>query len=54
MMIIGVLIFSFAILIASYLVSKAGDFDQGKVSTYTALIGWGSLIFGLYIGRMAP
>lgn len=54
MMILGMLIFSFAIFTASYLISKAGDFDQGKVSTYITLIGWGSLIFGLYIGKMAP
>ena len=53
MMIAGVLIFSIAVFILSYLVSKPGEHDSGKLSTSITLIAWGSMIFGLFIARFA-
>lgn len=54
MMISGILIFSIAVIMVSFLVSKHGDHDRGKLSTMITLIAWGSMIFGLFIARLAP
>ncbi len=51
MMIVGVLAFSIAVFIVSYLISKARAFDTGKLAAYITLVAWGSMIVGLCISR---
>ena len=53
MMVFGVLVFAIAMFFISFLIGRTGEIDKGKAATYITIIAWGSLIFGLYIGRMA-
>ncbi len=53
MMIASVLIFSIAVFIVSYLISKARAFDAGKLAAYITLVAWGSMIVGLWISRFS-
>jgi hypothetical protein len=53
MMIVGVLAFSMAVFIVSYLISKAKTFDTGKLAAYITLVAWGSMIVGLCISRFS-
>jgi hypothetical protein len=53
-MVLGVLLFSVAAFVTSYAVAKARVFDQGKLSAVIALIAWSSMMFGLFISRLAP
>lgn len=53
MMVFGVLIFAIVTFFISFLIGRTGEIDKGKAATYITLIAWGSLIFGLYIGRTA-
>ena len=54
MMDLGVLLFSFAVFVTSYLVAKARMPDQGKLSAAIALIAWSSIIFGIFIATFTP
>lgn len=54
MLVFGVLVFAIVTFFVSFLIGRKGEFDKGKVATYITLIAWGSMIFGLYIGRIAP
>jgi hypothetical protein len=54
MLVFGVLVFAIVTFFVSFLIVRTGEFDKGKVATYITLIAWGSMIFGLYIGRIAP
>ena len=51
MMIVGVLAFSMAVFIVSYLISKAKTFDAGKLAATITLVAWGSMIVGICISR---
>ena len=53
MLIFGVLAFATVTFFVSFLIGRTGEFDKGKVATYITLIAWVSMIFGLYIGRIA-
>ncbi len=53
MLVFGVLVFAIITFFVSFLIGRTGEFDKGKVAAYIALIAWGSMIFGLYIGRIA-
>jgi len=53
MMIAGVLTFSIAVFIVSYLISKAQVLDAGKLAVSITLVAWGSMIVGLYISRFS-
>lgn len=53
MLIFGVLVFAIVTFFVSFLIGRTGECDKGKVGTYITLIAWGSMIFGLYIGRIA-
>ena len=52
MMAFSVLVFAIVTFFASFLIGRTGEMDRGKAATYITLIAWGSLIVGLYIGRM--
>ena len=52
MVIFSVLVFSMVTFFVSFMIGGTGEIDKGKRATYITLIAWGSLIFGLYIGRM--
>ena len=54
MLVFGVLVFAIVTFFVSFLIGRTGEFDKGKVATYITLIAWGSMTFGLYIGRIAP
>ena len=54
MMVLGVLLFSFAVFVTSYLVAKARMPDQGKLSATIALIAWSSMLFGILVSKFAP
>ena len=49
MMIIGVLVFSIAVFVISYLIGKSGNVDRGKLAAYIALLMWASFLWGLLI-----
>jgi uncharacterized membrane protein YedE/YeeE len=51
MLIFGVLAFAIVIFFLSFMLGKQNGLDHGKIATYLTLIAWGSLMFGLYIGR---
>ena len=53
MMVFSVLAFSIVTFFISFMIGRMGETDKGKAATFITLIAWGSLIFGLYIGRMA-
>ncbi len=53
MMIVGVLAFSMAVFIVSYLISKAKAFDTGKLAACITLVAWGSMIVGLCLSRFS-
>ena len=53
MIVIGVLIFSFVVLAASYGIAKAPRYDQGKLAAFLVLIAWGSMLFGMALARRA-
>ena len=53
MMIVGVLVFSAAVFIVSYRISKAKAFDTGKLAASITLVAWGSMIVGLCISRFS-
>jgi hypothetical protein len=53
MMVFSVLVFAVVTVFLSFLVGRAGETDKGKAATCITIIAWGSLIFGLYIGRVA-
>lgn len=53
MFVSGVLIFSLATFVISFLIGKADDRDKGKIAAYVTLTAWSALIFGLYLGKMA-
>jgi hypothetical protein len=52
MTVFNVLVFAIATVLLSFLVGRTGEIDKGKAATYITIIAWGSLIFGLSIGRM--
>lgn len=52
MIMAGVLIFSIAVFIVSYLISKTASCDNGKLALSITLVAWGSLIVGLCISRI--
>ena len=53
MLVFGVLAFAVATFFLSFLIGVKGESDKAKVATYVTLTAWGSLICGLYIGKMA-
>ena len=53
MMIVGVLVFSLAVFIVSYRISKAKVLDTGKLAATITLVAWGSMIVGLCISRFS-
>ena len=53
MMVIGVLIFSIVVPLASYGIAKGPGFDQGKLAAAVVLVAWGSMLFGLVLSRLA-
>jgi len=53
MLVFGVLAFAVATFFLSFLIGVRGESDKGKVAAYVTLTAWGSLICGLYIGKMA-
>ena len=52
MLILGVLVFGIMVFMASFLITRNADFDRGKVAALITLIAWGSMLFGLYMGKM--
>lgn len=54
MMVLGILLFSIVVFIISFVTAKKRIFDQAKLSALIALIAWGSMMFGLFISRVAP
>ncbi len=53
-MIAGVLFYGLIVFILSYSISKrSAACEKGEVATYIALVAWGSLIFGLFVSKMA-
>ncbi len=50
-MVMGVLIFTIAIFLISFLIGRSNDVDKGRIATYVVLIAWGSLLYGLYLSR---
>lgn len=51
MLIFGVLTFAVATFAVSFLIVRTDEFDKGKVATFITLIAWGSMLFGLYMGK---
>ncbi len=53
-MILGVLIFSFFSIYASFMILRKYEaLEKTELASYVALIAWGSLAFGIYISRYA-
>jgi hypothetical protein len=53
-MIASVLLFGLAIFVISLLISKRACIcEKGEIATYVALIAWGSMVFGLFISKLA-
>jgi hypothetical protein len=50
-MVMGMLIFTIATFLISFLIGRSNDFDKGKIATCVVLIAWGSLLYGLYLSR---
>ncbi len=53
MMIAGVLVFSISVPLVSFLISKAENFDRGKLAASIALVAWGSMIVGLFLSKIS-
>jgi hypothetical protein len=50
----GMLAFSVIILLISAVLSKRRDkMDRAETATYIVLIGWGSLLWGLFLAKYA-
>jgi len=50
----GILAFSVIIILISAVVSKRRDkMDRAEIATYIVLIGWGSLLWGLFLMKNA-
>jgi hypothetical protein len=50
----GMLAFSVIIILISAVLSKRRDrMDRSETATYRVLIGWGSLLWGLFLAKYA-
>jgi len=50
----GMLAFSVVIILISAVISKRSDkMDRAETATYVVLIGWGSLLYGLFLAKLA-
>jgi len=50
----GMLAFSVVIILTSAVISKRRDkMDRSEIATYIVLIGWGSLLWGLFLAKYA-
>ena len=53
-MVAGMLSFSVIIILFSAILSKRRDkMDRAEIATYIVLIGWGSLLWGLFMAKFA-
>lgn len=53
-MIASVLLFGMLVFGISLLISKRSAVcEKGEIATYIALIAWGSMVFGLFISKLA-
>ena len=53
-MVAGMLAFSVVIILISAVISKRRDkMDRAETATYVVLIGWGSLLYGLFLAKLA-
>ena len=53
-MVVGMLTFSVAIILISAVISKSRDnMDRAEIATYIVIIAWGSLLFGLFLAKIA-
>lgn len=53
-MLIGILMFSVLIFFVSFLISRRyRSYDRSEIATYTVIIAWGSLMFGLFISNLS-
>jgi len=51
-LVVGMLAFSAIIVLISAVIAKRRDkMDRAEVATYIVLIGWGSLLWGLYLAK---
>ena len=54
MLVTGVLLFSILALGVSFLIFKKYEaLEKAELSTYIVFIAWGSLLFGLFIGKIS-
>jgi hypothetical protein len=51
MIVFGVLAFAMVTFFVSFLIGRIEHTDKGKVATYTTLVAWGSLLYGLYLSK---
>ena len=53
-MVAGILAFSVVIILTSAVISKRRDkMDRSEIAAYIVLIGWGSLLWGLFLAKYA-
>ena len=52
MLIFSVLVFAIVTFFVAFLIGHEGASDKGKTATVVTLVAWGSLIAGLYMGRI--
>jgi hypothetical protein len=54
MLVTGVLLFSILALGVSFLIFKKHEaLEKAELSTYIVFIAWGSLLFGLFMGKFS-
>jgi hypothetical protein len=50
----GMLAYSVVIILISAVISKRRDkMERSEIATYILLIGWGSLLYGLFLAKLA-
>jgi hypothetical protein len=53
MLLIGMLLFSILAIVVSFVIFKKYEtLERAEVSTYIALIAWGSLLFGYFMSKV--
>lgn len=54
MFVASVLVFAIITFFVSFLMGNIREVDKGKTAAYVSLIAWGSMIFGIFIMKLAP
>ena len=53
-LVVGILAFSVVVILISAVISKRHDkMERSEIATYIVLIAWGSLLFGLFLEKLA-